>query len=55
MAAQTIDAVVHVVANAAVIVVGLDLGMTIGAGEHRIVVRVGVAGAANAVRPAMAC
>src|SRR5690242_9319402 len=47
MALVAIDAVVDVALNPRMIRVGLRLGVTVGALEHRIIVRVGVAGGAH--------
>ena len=49
MALVTVDAVVHIPADSLVICVGLVFQMAIGALEHRIVVRVGVARGAHPV------
>lgn len=53
MALVAIGAVVHVPAYALVPGIGLGLGVAIGAGEYRVVRRVGVARGANAIRTAM--
>ena len=53
MALVTIHAVVYVSANALVILIGLALGVTVGALENGIVVRIDVAGRAHAVRVAV--
>lgn len=53
MALVAIDAVVDIPANPLVLLVGLALGMTIGAGKNRIIVRVGVTRGTYAPSPAV--
>lgn len=53
MALITINAVVDVVLYALVVRIRLALGMAVGAREHGVVVRIGVAGGTHAVGTAV--
>ena len=47
----TVDAVVDITPNTLVVLVGIGLGVAVGTGKDRVIVRVRVAGRANAIRP----